>query len=327
MTPAIQVVAAVSGQELGRRALEFFSFRYDFMIDSLAGAALVGVLCAVVGTFLVLRGLSLIGDATGHATLPGVCVAFALVGEKIMSALLLGALVAGLAASWLVGALSRGPRSRPDAALGIVLSVFFGLGVVLLSYIQNDPGASQAGLNSFLFGNLAAVSRGQVLALGGATAACLALCAVFYRPLVLSTFDPTFAQSLGVPVAWVRYGLLGALAGSVVLSIQAVGVVLVSAMLIIPPSAALFLSKRLGVVLVWSAAIGVLSGAIGAFLSYLLEGMSAGPSMVLVAAALFVLAMLLGPRGGLLRSKQGPRADDEESETAAAPAATPAASG
>ena len=300
-------MTAVGGAEIGRRAVEFFSFRYDFVADSLLGAVLVGVLCAIVGTFLVLRGLSLIGDATGHATLPGVCVAFALVGEKVMSALLVGALVAGLLGAWLVGFLSRGPRSRPDAALGIVLSVFFGLGVVLLSFIQNDAGAAQAGLNSFLFGNLAAVSRGQVLALAGATALSFALCGVFYRPLVLSTFDPVFARSVGVPVEWVRYGLLGAMACAVVLSIQAVGVVLVSAMLITPPSAALFLSRRLGWVLALAALLGVVSGAVGSFVSYLFEGMSAGPTMVLAASALFLLALLLGPQGGLLRRTKNER--------------------
>jgi manganese/zinc/iron transport system permease protein len=282
-----------------QRAVEFFSFQYDFAINALLSSMLVGAVCAVVGAFLVLRGMSLLGDATGHATLPGVCAAFVLIGTKQMGMLLVGALVSAFLAAILVGVLSRGSRSRPDAAIGVVLSVFFGIGIVMLSYIQNSPTAAQAGLQSFLFGNAAGVSREQLYMLAAISAVLIAGVGVFFRPLAVATFDPTFARSIGVPTRLVHYGLLAALSVAVVVSIQAVGVVLVSAMLIIPPSAALFLTKRLPRALVLAGVIGMASGALGAFFSYLWEGVATGPAMVLVAGALFAVAFVFGSRGVL----------------------------
>ncbi len=283
------------------RVLEFFRFEYAFTINALAASIVVGLLCGVVGTFLVLRSLSLVGDATGHATLPGVCLGFfAAGGAKVMSVLLAGALLSGFLAAVLVGVLARGPRSRSDASIGVVLSLFFGLGIVMLSYIQSSPTGAQAGLNRFLYGNAAGVDLEQVLWLGALGVAVLGLIVVFWRWLVASSFDPVFARSIGVPVAAVHYGLLGALAVAVVISIQAVGVVLVSAMLIIPPSTALFLSKRVGWVAFLAGLLGMLAGACGAVASYVFEGVSTGPAMVLVAGALFVVALLFGPRGGLV---------------------------
>ena len=296
MTTDLLTIAA-TGADWSARAVEFFSFEYDFAVRALLASMGVGLVCGVVGTFLVLRGMSLLGDATGHATLPGVCVGFLLVGSKAMGALLLGALAAGFAAAVLVGLLSRGPRSRPDAAIGVVLSVFFGLGIVLLSYIQNSPTAAQSGLQSFLFGNAAGVSSVQLWWLLSIAAVLLALTAIFYRPLLVTVFDPDFARSIGVPTTLVHYALLGALSVAVVVSIQAVGVVLVSAMLIIPPSAALFLTKRLPRALVYAGLIGVASGALGAFASYLWEGVATGPAMVIVAGAFFAAAFTFGPRG------------------------------
>lgn len=283
------------------RFIEFFSFEYAFTANALAASIIVGALCGVVGTFLVLKGLSLLGDATGHATLPGVCVGFLVAGgAKVMSLLLLGALASGFLATVLVGFLSRGARARTDASIGVVLSVFFGIGIVLLSYIQASPTGAQAGLNVFLYGNAAGVDSSQVVTLGTMAVVVLGLIAVFRRWLIAAVFDEGFARSIGVPVRAVYYGLLAALAIAVVVSIQAVGVVLVSAMLIIPPSTALFLSKRMGRVVAISGALGVVAGASGAAVSYVFEGVSTGPAMVLVAGVLFAGAMLFGPRGGVI---------------------------
>lgn len=292
----------VLASQFTTRAVEFFGFEYEFAVNALLSSMLVGALCAVVGAFLVLRGMSLLGDATGHATLPGVCAAFLVVGAKDIGPMLVGALVAGFLAALLVGFLSRGRRSRPDAAIGVVLSVFFGVGIVMLSYIQNSPTAAQSGLQSFLFGNAAGVSREQLWVLAAVAAVLIVGVALAYRALTITVFDPTFARSIGVPTGLVHYGLLAALALAVVVSIQAVGVVLVSAMLIIPPSAALFLSARLPRVLVISGIIGLLSGAIGAFGSYVWEGVATGPAMVIVAGALFAVALVFGPRGLLRRA-------------------------
>lgn len=279
------------------RSVEFFSFQYSFTIYALLASMLVGAVCAVVGAFLVLRGMSLLGDAVGHATLPGVCAAFIIVGAKEMGALLIGALVSAFVAALLVGAISNKPRTRPDAAIGVILSVFFGIGIVMLSYIQNSPTAAQAGLDNFLFGNAAAVSLEQLYLLAGVCLVLIAAVVICFRYLAVSTFDPVFARSIGVPTRALHYGLLGALSVAVVVSVQAVGVVLVAAMLIIPPSSALFLTNRLPGVLIIGAILGVLSGALGAFTSYLWEGVATGPAMVLCAGFFFALSLLFGPRG------------------------------
>lgn len=293
------VPALISMSVLWERAIEFFSFRYAFAIDALIASILVGVVCGLIGTFMVLRGMSLIGDATGHATLPGVALAFLVIGSKSVGGLLIGALLSALAATLLIGVIGRGPRTRPDAAIGIVMSVFFGIGIVLLSYIQNSPTGAQSGLDGFLFGNAAGIARSQLYVLICVSLTLIALVGVFYRPLKLTIFDDGFARAIGIPTNLIQAGLLGALSVSVVLSIQAVGVVLVAAMLIIPPSTALFFSKRFGRVLFVSMAVGAVSGALGAFFSYLAEGVATGPAMVLVAATFFIVALFIGPRGGL----------------------------
>ncbi len=282
------------------RAQEFFLFQYDFVAYALGASILVGVVCGLVGTFLVLRGFSLLGDATGHATLPGVAGAFLIMGYQHPAALLAGALASGGVGALTVGAFSRGPRVRPDAAIGIVLSVFFGVGIVMLAYIQRTGTGEQAGLEQFLWGNAAAITSGQLWVLAAiGLALCLAV-ALFFRPLSMMTFDENYARSVGINTAALEIGLLGALSVAVVISIQAVGVVLVAAMLIIPPCTGRYLARRLSTMAVWSMIAGAASGALGAFVSYLFEGVATGPAMVLVATAFFGLALLFGPQGGLV---------------------------
>ncbi len=282
------------------RAREFFYFQYDFVAYALGASVLVGIVCGLVGTFLVLRGFSLIGDATGHATLPGVAGAFVITGVQHPVALLAGALVSGGLGALTVGVFSRGPRVRPDAAIGIVLSVFFGVGIVLLAYIQGLETGRQAGLEQFLFGNAAAITPGQFWGLVVVGAILCAAIAVFYRPLALMTFDEAYAKAMGINTMALEIGLLAALSVAVVISIQAVGVILVAAMLIIPPSTGRFLSGRLSMVILWSMVLGGLSGALGAFISYLFAGVATGPAMVLAATGFFVVALLFGPQGGVV---------------------------
>lgn len=271
------------------RTVEFFSFRWGFALDGLLAGVIVGGLCGLVGVFMVLRRLSLIGDATAHATLPGVCVAFLLTGSKALPVLLAGALASGLAANAMVAWLLRLPRSRPDAVIGVVLSVFFGLGIVLLSFVQVSPTGAQSGLQSFLFGSAAGVARSQVLTLGVAGVAVALVVVAAMRPLTLATFDPVFAGSVGIPVRAIETLSLLTLAAVVVVSIRTVGVVLAAAMLVVPPSAALLVARRrIGAAAGLSGAIGALSGAVGAWISFVFEGLSTGPTMVLVAGTIFI---------------------------------------
>ncbi len=284
-----------------QRGREFFLFQYDFVAYALGASVLVGLVCGLVGTFLVLRGFSLLGDAAGHATLPGVAGAFLVVGHQNPVALLVGALLGGGAGALTVGAISRGPRVRADAAIGIVLSVFFGLGIVMMAYIQAMETGRQAGLEDFLFGNAAAITASQfwmLAAIGGAL--CLVV-VVYFRPLALMVFDEEYARTVGIRTGRLEMLLLGALSVAVVVSIQAVGVILVAAMLIIPPSAARYLSQTFKGVVLWSMALGAVSGALGALISYVFEGVATGPAMVLVATLWFGLALGFGPHKGLWR--------------------------
>lgn len=278
-------------EELLARSVEFFTFEYAFARDALLVSVLIGALCGFVGVFLVLRRLALLGDATGHATLPGVVIAYMVAGAASSAWLLVGALVSALLAALSVSVILRARRSRPDAAIGVVLATFFGLGIVLLSMLQSNAGAAQAGLTAFLLGNAAAVSPTQILSIVVAAVALLAACLIAYRPLSLTVFDPAYATTLGLPVNVLSSGLVVAVAVTVVVSVQAVGAILVTAMLILPPSAALLLTKRLPSALIVASLLGALSGALGAYGSFLLEGFGTGPTMVLAATGLFALAL------------------------------------
>ena len=271
------------------RASQFFD--YGFALDGLLAGTLVGAMCGVVGVFMALRRLALIGDATGHAALPGVCAAFLITGSKSIPVLLVGALISGVIANAAIAWLETRPRTRSDASIGVVLSFAFGIGVVLLGIAQASPTGAQSGLNSFLFGSVAAVSRPQLFSLFVATVLAIASIAALRRPLTLAVFDPTFAGSVGINVGRYQLVLLVALALAVVVSVNTVGVVLVSAMLIIPPSTALLLTRRVQSALVLSGALGALAGACGAFASFLYAGLSSGPAMVLVAATFFAIAL------------------------------------
>ncbi len=286
-------------EDLWLRTVQFVTFEYAFARDALFVSMVVGALCGFVGVFLVLRRLALLGDAAGHATLPGVAVAYMLAGTVSSGWLLLGALGSALLAALSVSVILHAGRSRPDAAIGVVLATFFGLGIVLLSHLQSTESAAQAGLTAFLIGNAAAVSPIQIAIITAAGVVLVSLALLFYRPLSVSIFDPTYANTLGVPVSRIQAALVVAVSVTVVVSVQAVGAILVTAMLILPPSAALLLTQRLPRTLALSSAIGALSGALGAYGSFLFEGFGTGPTMVLAAAGLFALALWRGTRARL----------------------------
>ena len=273
------------------RLVELATWQYDFARDAMLAAMLVGALAGLVGPWLVLRRMSLLGDTVGHATLPGVVAAFLVTGAKSLVVLLVGGLVSGLSAAWLVERLARGRRGRPDVALAVVSSVAFGLGIVVLSYAQHAPSAAQAGLSTFLFGNAAAVTPEQLLALAAALVLATGLVALFYRPLALVTFDPSQAAALGMRPHRVRAALVLAAAIVVVLSLQATGAVLVAAMLVIPASTALLVARRLPFVVLVSVLVGAAAGLVGAVTSFVLPGVGTGPAMVLVAGLAFLSAL------------------------------------
>jgi manganese/zinc/iron transport system permease protein len=267
----------------------------------LAGVSLLGTTSGVIGAFAVLRKRALTGDALSHASLPGLCIAFILLRERNLSAMLLGALASGVLGIAIISALSRWTRVRDDASIGIVLSVFFGLGIVLLKIIQNMEGVgSRAGLNSYIFGKTAGMLRGDVYLILAASLMFLAVVLVLFKEFQLVSFDSDFARSLGWPVYGIDLLLMSLVAAAVVIGLPNVGVVLVSALLIMPGAAARFWTERLKSLLVLAGMFGFATGLVGTLLSATYSQLPAGPIIVLTGAALFFVSMLFGIRRGAM---------------------------
>lgn len=272
----------------------------DYTIQNVAiGAALLGVISGVLGSFAVLRKQSLLGDTLSHAALPGVCLGFMVAGTRDMGSILIGALITGAAAALFMLVLTRNSRLKTDSGLGAALSVFFALGVVLLTFIQNSGNAAQGGLDSFLFGQAAAILRSDLWVMAGVTLAALALVAVFWKEFKLVSFDPVFARSLGLPVVALEVMLTVMIALAVVVGLQMVGVVLMAAMIIAPAVAARQWASRLETMVLLAALVGMASGILGALISALGRGLATGPLIVLAASAAVVVSLLFAPGRGL----------------------------
>lgn len=273
----------------------------DYTIQNVAiGAALLGIISGVLGSFAVLRQQSLLGDTLSHAALPGVCLGFIVAGSRQLGSILVGALVTGALAALVMLVLTRKSRLKTDAGLGIALSVFFAIGIVLLTYIQASGNASQGGLDSFLFGQAAAILRSDLWVMGAITAASLVLVAALWKEFKLVSFDPAFAASVGLPVVVLEVTLTAMIALAVVVGLQMVGVVLMSAMIIAPAVAARQWSRRLDGMVVLAAAIGIVSGVFGAVLSATSRGLATGPLIVLSVSTIVVFSLLVAPGRGLV---------------------------
>lgn len=265
-----------------------------------AGAALLGVVGGVLGSFALLRRQSLLGDALAHAALPGVCIGYLLTMSKSPLPLFAGALAAGLVGALLILATVRWSRVKEDSAIGIVLSVFFGLGIVLLTFIQKLPAGNQSGLDKYLFGQAATLVSEDVRLMAWLSAAVLAAVALGYKEFKLLSFDREFAASLGMPVRTVEVALTLLLVIVVVVGLRTVGVVLIVATLITPAAAARQWTDRLGAMMLLAAAVGAGSGVAGAMVSATVPRLPTGPAIVLAASAVLVASLLFAPRRGLL---------------------------
>ncbi|WP_323020959.1 iron chelate uptake ABC transporter family permease subunit [Pararhodobacter sp.] len=268
------------------------------LITVALAAAMIGALAGVLGSFLVLRGQSLLGDVIAHASLPGVVAAFLISGGRGFFAILAGALIAGALAGLSVQALRRGAGVKPDAALGVVLSLFFAAGVVLLTLAQTRGGS--AGLTVFLFGQAASVLRADLLPMALVGGGVLVVLALFWKEFQFLAFDPEGARAQGLPVARLEVLLTLLIAVTIVLGLTLAGVVLMVALLIAPAVAARQWVRGLAP-MVWLAALfGALAGTGGAVISAIGQGVATGPVMVLAAVALAALSLLLAPERGIL---------------------------
>ena len=265
------------------------------------GAATLGIVAGALGTFAVLRRQSLLGDAMSHAALPGIALAYLLTGSKAPLTLMVGAALAGWVGTLIVMAIVRTTRVKGDSALGIVLAVFFGVGLVLLTLIQRRPDASQAGLDRFLFGQAASLLERDLVTMAGLGAVALAGLLLLWKELKLLAFDPAFGSSMGFSMRLVDVLLTALLVIAIVVGLQTVGVVLMSAIVVAPAVAARQWSDRLGVVVCLAALSGALAGVTGAVISSEARRLPTGPTIVLCAAAIVVVSLLVAPRGLLWR--------------------------
>lgn len=269
------------------------------------GAALLGAAAGVTGTFLFLRKRALVSDAISHATLPGVGIAFmvmvALGGEgRSLIGLMTGSAISAVLGLLCVGWLTRHTRLSEDASIGAVLSVFFGFGVVLLTVIQTMSAGRQAGLESFLLGATAGMLRSEavVIALGGSLAVVLVV--LLRRPMTLAAFDPEYTAGAGWPLARIDFAMMGLVTAVTVVGLKIVGLILIVALLIIPPVAARFWSAQSGHVAALAGLIGGISGFVGAAISASAPSLPTGPIIVLVGSAIFVVSLLVAPERGVL---------------------------
>jgi len=263
---------------------------YGFMQRGLLAALMVGILCAVIGCYVVLRSMAFLGDALAHAILPGVAVAYLLQGN-----LILGALVAAVIVALAIGWITRGGIIREDTAIGILFAAALSLGVVLISTIRSYA----VDLSHILFGNVLGVSDGDLWLTGGLGIVVLLTIFLFYKQFLVVSFDPVLATTLRMNTGFLRSLLLVLLALTVVVSMQTVGVGLVAAMLVTPGATAYLLTRRLPAMMAVAAVIGGISGLAGLYLSYYLN-VASGAAIVLTATSIFMLVFLFSPSKGVV---------------------------
>jgi ABC-type Mn2+/Zn2+ transport system permease subunit len=263
---------------------------YAFIQRALIAAVLVGIVCSVLGTYVVLRGMAFLGDALAHTILPGVVIAF-LAGWPLA----IGALIMGILTALGIGALSNRGMLKEDTAIGVIFAGFFALGIALLSLSGNYT----VDLAHFLFGNLLGVSVGDLFVIVGLGTVVLLVIFLFYKEFLVVSFDPILATTLRLPANFLRYLMLVLIAVTIVVALQVVGIALMLAMLVTPAAAASLLTRRLSSMMAIAAVIGAVSGLVGVYASFHLN-IASGPAVVLVATLIFLIVFIFSPQQGII---------------------------
>jgi len=281
---------------------EYFELLWsDYTLRTITlGTAVLGAICGMLGSFAVLRKQSLLGDAISHAALPGIAIAFLITGAKDTNVLLLGALVSGLIGTfWIRGMITK-THLKSDTALGLILSLFFGFGMLLLTYIQKQPNANQAGLDKYLFGQAATLVESDVRLMVIVTGISLFIILLFWKEFKLLLFDADYTKTLGFNTKFIDVLITFFIVLAIVLGLQTVGVVLMSAMLLAPAAAARQWTNNLGVMVFLAAIFGAFSGVFGTAISASQNNLSTGPVIVLVATVFVLFSFVFSPGRGLL---------------------------
>lgn len=274
---------------------------FDYTLRTITlGAAILGLVGGALGAFALLRRQALLGDALAHAALPGIALAFLLTQTRATPVLLAGAALTGWLANLAILRIVAETRISEDAATGIVLTVFFGVGIMLLTWIQQRGSAAQAGLDRYLFGQAASLIEEQVITMGLLGGVALLLVVLLFKEFKLITFDPLFAASIGLPVQRLGVLLTSLIVVAVLIGLQTVGVVLMAAMLVAPAAAARQWTERLGVMLALSGLFGALAGVSGALISVSNGHLPTGPLVILSATLIVIVSLLFGAARGLV---------------------------
>lgn len=281
--------------------MELTDFFTDYTLRTITlGTAILGAICGMLGSFAVLRKQSLLGDAISHAALPGIALSFLITGVKDANYILIGALISGLVGTFWIKGIVKRTRLKSDTALGLILSLFFGFGMLLLTFIQKMPNANQAGLDKYLFGQAATLMEEDVWVMASVTGVSLVVLLLFWKELKLLLFDADYTKTLGFNTRFLDILITTFIVLAIVLGLQTVGVVLMSAMLLAPAAAARQWTNSLGVMVVLAAIFGAFSGVFGTAISASQNNLSTGPVIVLVAACFVVVSFIFSPERGLL---------------------------
>lgn len=276
---------------------------YTLIVVAL-GAAVLGGLSGLVGTLAMLKKQSLLADSVAHASLPGIVLAFILVGVKTYPVLLCGAFTVGLLAALQILYLVKKGKLKQDSSLSLMLSVYFGIGMILLSWIQHQPGTAQAGLETFLFGEAATMLIADVYLMLIVSLVVIILLFLFWKELFLTAFDQSYADSLGIPVFKVEMLFIFIMVVTVVIALRTVGVVLMSALIIAPPAAARQWSNNIKIILFLSILFGAFSGLCGSLMSSLIPKMPTGPAIIVVVSVIVAISLLFAPNRGMYWAKK-----------------------
>jgi manganese/zinc/iron transport system permease protein len=278
----------------------FFTFQDPSILWVVLGITLLGIGSAYVGTFSFLDKKALLGDAISHAVLPGICLGFMMAGEKNPIYIVTGAFISGGIATFLSSWLKRNTKLSEDTIIATILSVFFGFGIVLLTSLQKSGNPEIAGLNSFIFGNAIGISEADLLLYGGLSLAIIVVLTLMLKEFRLMVFDPEYGKAIGFPMKFISFLFNVLMILAVVIGIQAIGVVLMAALLITPGAAARFWTDRLNPLLILAAIFSVLSGILGTYVSFVLPQMPTGPWVVVFLSLFALISFLIAPKSGII---------------------------